>query len=279
MKSQPFIEIVVGLFVTLAVVGLIVGIVWGKNLHLFADSREVRFSFNHVDGLEKGAPVVILGIPFGEVKSIALHNSRVETVIWVQKEIPVYNDLQACIRMKDLMGGKQIDLDPGKSGIPYDPNVCYQGNVEPDIVSVIQKAQHTLVRLDALILKSHSVMDSVDVSSIAAQTRILSREASELIKETRVPLNSSLVLLENILNQLKTDSTAARFGKSVQQMDSTFQSLNRVILSIHQQQGTMGQLVYDKALYTDLVQTTNRLDSLIRDFKEHPKKYIHVSVF
>jgi phospholipid/cholesterol/gamma-HCH transport system substrate-binding protein len=44
-------------------------------------------------------------------------------------------------------------------------------------------------------------------------------------------------------------------------------------------EGSAGQLLNDKALYDNLVTSAESLDALLTDLKEHPKRYVHFSIF
>jgi phospholipid/cholesterol/gamma-HCH transport system substrate-binding protein len=48
---------------------------------------------------------------------------------------------------------------------------------------------------------------------------------------------------------------------------------------INKGQGTLGMLSKDTALYMRLSRSSDDLDKLLQDFKAHPKRYVHFSVF
>ena len=68
-------------------------------------------------------------------------------------------------------------------------------------------------------------------------------------------------------------------GGTVASADSTFASLNGIVSSIEQGEGTLGQLLQDTALYTDLVRTNALVQDLLLDFQKNPRKYINLRVF
>jgi phospholipid/cholesterol/gamma-HCH transport system substrate-binding protein len=106
-----------------------------------------------------------------------------------------------------------------------------------------------------------------------------SREASRILAENRQSIRQTASQLEEITRKLKEQSTVERIGKTVERMDSTLFFLNRIAAEAKDADGTLGRLIRDKKLYEHLVQTSADLDSLITDFKQDPKRYIHVSVF
>jgi phospholipid/cholesterol/gamma-HCH transport system substrate-binding protein len=49
--------------------------------------------------------------------------------------------------------------------------------------------------------------------------------------------------------------------------------------ALNSKDGTLGLLMHDPQLYNNLNATMSDADKLLIDFKEHPKRYIHFSVF
>ena len=57
------------------------------------------------------------------------------------------------------------------------------------------------------------------------------------------------------------------------------EKLNILLESIHKGKGLMGSLVNDEELSNEFKITLKELNTLIKDIKEHPKKYFRFSVF
>ena len=52
-----------------------------------------------------------------------------------------------------------------------------------------------------------------------------------------------------------------------------------LVEKINKGEGSMGMIINDKALYNNLENSSSSLDSLLKDFKENPGRYIQFSVF
>jgi phospholipid/cholesterol/gamma-HCH transport system substrate-binding protein len=48
---------------------------------------------------------------------------------------------------------------------------------------------------------------------------------------------------------------------------------------VNKGEGTLGLLVTDKELYTNLTKSTANLESLLADLEANPKRYVHFSLF
>jgi phospholipid/cholesterol/gamma-HCH transport system substrate-binding protein len=61
--------------------------------------------------------------------------------------------------------------------------------------------------------------------------------------------------------------------------DNSVKSIENIAVKVDNGQGTAGQLVNDKELYERMNRMVDDVDALVKDFKEHPRKYIKFSVF
>ncbi len=66
---------------------------------------------------------------------------------------------------------------------------------------------------------------------------------------------------------------------TVKKLQYTLDGVNQILDSIENGQGTLGKLVNDEALYKNLEGSSKELEELLREMKEHPKRFVHFSVF
>jgi phospholipid/cholesterol/gamma-HCH transport system substrate-binding protein len=277
--SERKIEIIVGLFVSVAVLGLILGVVWGKNFQFFSNRQHLNLLFDNVRGLETGDPVVVRGLERGGVERINLNDQDVEVRIWFEPDVRLYSDFYAIIETKEIMGGKQITLYPGTSGKPAVITDPVKGEVQGDFNSLFAQADNLFSELDTLLHETRDLLTNTKIENILAHIEITSEQTRSLISEIRQPLISSVKQIESVSERFHSDSTAAKMAGLISKLDSAAVAFHKISLRIEDQEGTLGKLVRDKALYEDLITTTEHLDSLLVDIKKNPKKYIHVSVF
>jgi phospholipid/cholesterol/gamma-HCH transport system substrate-binding protein len=132
----------------------------------------------------------------------------------------------------------------------------------------------------------NQIFQKEKVSRLIRNVEDLSFQTKEVLIENRKSLNSTISALNAIATKFQTDSTLENINTTLHSlnhtvvlMDTTISLLNPVIERLQNKESTFGQLVSDKKLYQQLVITTSSLDSLIRDMKRNPKKYIHFSLF
>jgi len=55
--------------------------------------------------------------------------------------------------------------------------------------------------------------------------------------------------------------------------------LNGILIDIEQGNGSIGKLMKDDSVYKNIEASTKEIELLIKDLKEHPKRYVHFSLF
>ena len=77
-----------------------------------------------------------------------------------------------------------------------------------------------------------------------------------------------------------TDSISnAQISFTIREFTKTIEVLNNIVTAIDLGKGTLGKLINDESLYENLNDASSELQSLLSDLKNHPKKYVHFSMF
>jgi phospholipid/cholesterol/gamma-HCH transport system substrate-binding protein len=129
-----------------------------------------------------------------------------------------------------------------------------------------------------------------DLSSIIANFKATSEKLDKLVGDQNTRLNKIFENVESITKNFRdnnamltaamknikniTDSLAASDLKTtVNNAKSAIDQLNQVLEKINKGEGSLGLLVNDKKLYDNLQKSSEDLDKLLVDLKEHPKRY------
>jgi phospholipid/cholesterol/gamma-HCH transport system substrate-binding protein len=277
--SEKKAAIIVGISVIGALAVLVAGLIWGKGVSLFSVRNEYRVRFADVQGLEKGDPVVIRGISCGAVKDIALEPDQVMVLFWVKKSVRLFTDATMSIESRELIGGKQIGLNPGRNEVPAHPDSAFRGDAGADPALLFGTLDRLALQADTVLHRIAGALEKVDVERMSNSAVRTSEEARVTIEENRVDVRKIVERLDRMTAALESDSIMTRFGSFVARWDSTSKALKGLVNRVEAGEGTVGKLVKEKQLYDQLLETTLRMDSLITDVKKNPRKYIHVSVF
>ena len=84
---------------------------------------------------------------------------------------------------------------------------------------------------------------------------------------------------ENWVTLDNFERSSANLERLSTRMDSLRASLQSVTNKVDRGEGSLGALINDKTLYTDVNESVKSMKALIEDIKKHPRKYINLSIF
>jgi len=112
------IEILVGVFVVLAVAAMVMLSLKVSNLVSYSDDDdvyEIRAEFENIGGLKERSPVSAGGVRVGKVSAISYNNEQYTAMVTLQIEgryqFPL--DTSASILTAGLLGEQYVGLEPG----------------------------------------------------------------------------------------------------------------------------------------------------------------------
>ena len=279
MTTEKRTEVFVGVIVTIAVMILILGIIWGKGMDIFSGRMGLHVRFDDVRGLKRGDPVLVRGVIKGEVERISLVSDFVDVHFWLNEDVTLFSDLQIAIENQELMGGEQLTVYPGHSGESADINRIFHGDSRADLVRLFNDIELMISKADSVLEKTNRFMEKDPLSGILENIEETTLLSSKILSENRRGLRMTVERLDKMTRVLERDSTTVRMSRFVTRLDSTVSMMKRVAMQMESEEGTIGKLLKDRWLYDQLLKTTSDLDSLLLDIKNNPKKYIHFSLF
>jgi phospholipid/cholesterol/gamma-HCH transport system substrate-binding protein len=245
------------------------------------------------------------GMPVGRVDEIEIMQDKGNSLLVtldIQKEIILKEGSTAILADGGLLGGKVIRLGISPTGKVLEEEGKLVAQREAGITALLQeKALPVVTHADSLILNLSAVAEGFkETGSILNQVLSNYKQTGQTLDNMLVENKVNLVTLTGNLNKLSgslvetekelkpllgkagnlVDSlNALQLGEMVSSAKSTIGELKQIIASIEEGNGTVGKLVKDEALYTNLNRTVVSMNMLLTNFREHPKRYINISVF
>lgn len=103
-----------------------------------------------------------------------------------------------------------------------------------------------------------------------------SNQAADDVRE----LNKKITSKEGTLGMLINDREFYDKGLSLlTRADNSVKSIENIAVKVDNGEGAAGRLVNDKELYDRMNRMVDDVDALVKDFREHPRRYIKFSVF
>ena len=136
------IEIIVGLFVLLGLIGIFfLAFRIGKSEFIGQKTYELTAVFNNLSGVSENARVEISGVRVGSVEAIELNvDFQAMVTLKLPEHLKLDDDTIAAVKTSGLIGDRFIELLPGGSGIQLEPgDLIFDTQSAIDLESLISK--------------------------------------------------------------------------------------------------------------------------------------------
>ena len=210
-------EVKIGLSILAGLVMLYLSLTWIKNIHLFAvDRAAYTMRFQDVSGLKEGDPVTVFGYASGNVSSIRIDGEGALVSVSLSEDVAVQTDATAMLKVKEIMGGKVIELVPGKSGRKMPTDQPIPGTTSLDFSSAFAKTGEFLDKFEPGDIDSLMVDMKKIVRSFSKMTDELDTlDTHGMVKDLRESASS----LNRILSDVERRQIVADIDKSLGKVD------------------------------------------------------------
>jgi phospholipid/cholesterol/gamma-HCH transport system substrate-binding protein len=292
-------EIQVGITVLMALVILVGGVTWLKEFTLQRSVKVWTVVFPQTGGLGASDEVQVNGIRKGAVQSMNLVGDLVLVKLALAEDVVLTTDSRVAIRNVGLMGEKVIAVDLRSTGIAYSERDTIIGIYESGVQEVMADLGGAMNAVSNLSTQLSAIAENLagqgdfagtmhNIKGTSDELRLTVEENRRLINTTleSMAASSQTVRRLTVDREEKLSEAIDHFASSLERMDrlaarldSLSGSLNSVSRKLDSGQGTLGKLVNEDSLHTDLKASVAALRSLIEDIRENPKDYFRFSIF
>lgn len=289
-------EVQIALVAIVAIVVLFFGMQFLKGLSIFSNDDSYFVKFDDISGLSVSSPVYANGYRVGVVEDIIYNYEKADDIMAVMgldKKLRLPRGTRAEIS-SDLLGNVKVELRMGDAaqglmavgdtidGGQHEGAMTKAANMIPQIEKMLPKLDSILASVNALLADPaiasslHNVDEiTAQLSSTTAQLQQLSvtinRQMPSIMQNADATMANTQTLTKN-LSDMDIAQTMAR-------VNSTLANVEQMTAKLNSNEGTLGLLMRDPGLYRNLNSTMMHADSLMIDLRQHPKRYVHFSVF
>ncbi|NOY58628.1 MAG: MCE family protein [Calditrichaeota bacterium] len=311
-------ELKVGLTIFVGL-GILIAAIFsiGHQRGLLEDRYKLYVFMARVNGLQTGAPVRLAGVRVGTIVNIQFARDVKDQAIRVDMEIDkkvqarIRADSEAHIGTLGLLGDKYIGISMGSFDKPMLKNGELLKSSNPiDVEKLLTEGMNIFNRLEKTTGTIQEIADKINTGKgtlgllvndprmyINIDKLLLLVESLSLKIESgegslaRIFQDSTLYVNLNSLahnSSLLADSlrrgqgTVGKFIRDPRVFDdfvTSLDRLNRMTAKLESGEGALGQALNNRKLYDDLLHVTAELDSLIKDIRRNPQRYLKVEIF
>jgi phospholipid/cholesterol/gamma-HCH transport system substrate-binding protein len=296
-------EVKVAVFVIIAGTMLYTGFNFLKGIDFLNSTNTYYVKFSDVAGLQVSNSVILNGLTVGRVSDIEILDDSAHTLkvsFEINKKIKVGEDAKTIIASPDLLGGKALLINVGDINKPAKDGSYLKGEVEKGFADkigettapIVDNIQISILKLNQLLAEENIknlsniisnlektsaalnklvAINSANLNATTANIKNLTASLVETEKQLK-PILEKINLLADTLNKAPLASTITHTNEAISELQKTLTSLN-------QGNGTLGKLITNDSLYTNLNNTARDLDLLLIDLKNKPSRYVQFSVF
>ena len=298
MKKKFFSrEVRVGIMAVVAIFVLYFGLNFLKGIDIFTAVNDYYAKYENIDGLVPSSAVYIKGLKVGQVEEIKYDFSKSNSFV---VRISVSNDIKipkgAKIELTDegLMGGKAIQLkynpttanqalyssgDTIESHVGIGLMAKLSGDLMPKIESISTQAD-SLLRAVRVLIESEQIKNSLgSIEKTTADLAVSSAQLKKMMNKDLPKIIGDVNVITSDFRQVSGNLKSVDFAATFASINHSIANLNLITDKVNSNEGTIGLLLNDKALYNNLSNTAENTDKLLIDLKQNPKRYVHFSLF
>jgi phospholipid/cholesterol/gamma-HCH transport system substrate-binding protein len=295
-------EVLVGVFLTAALAIGLLGTIWLIKGGL-SSGYPLYSKFEWGQNLKPGQPVLLAGVNVGTVNNVKLRNDGfLDVFLNISDDIKVPKNSKASVKPIGIFGDAAIALTPtGPSSVSFAPGDTVPVGAGPvDIQAIEDKVDSVAIivmgmtkTLNTELVANGGLKDirttlanaakaSASAAQLSAQLTSIAAEQNRNVSQ----IMASFKRATSAVDSASIDSTLKNLRRSSESMariasnlDSTSRRADRLVSGIERGEGNVGKLMKDTLLYADLRGLVTQADSVLKDLKANPKKYINLRIF
>lgn len=289
-------EIKIALVAVAGIVALFIGMNFLKGTNLFTGSKTYYFAFDDISGLTKSSPIYASGYQVGLVKDIIFdysHKNKTKVIAEMDKQMEIPTGTTAFIS-SDVLGNIKVTLNIA----PNRGQFIQEGGLIPgdidrgpmgEVTSMIPAVKQMLPKLDSILLSLNQLLADPAIASsvhnvqdMTANLTKTSHELNTIVAKLNREIPGMVTKTNRILDHSETftaNLSQVDVATTMRKVDEAMADVKAVTAKINSNEGTLGLLMRDPSLYNQINTTVRSADSLMVNIRQHPKRYVHFSIF
>lgn len=294
MKTVFTKEAKIGIVSIVSLALLYIGINYLKGVNLFKPVNHYYVAFSNVKGVTVSSPVFVEGFKVGLVREISYDydtTGKITVLVSLEDKMRINKGSYITV-VNSFLGGAELHIhlntfvddyfhsgDTIEGRMESDLMAFVQENLLPGIEQMMPKLDSILGGLQTLVNHPALAQSLAHVEQTTASLEHSSRRLDQMLAKD-VPvivenLKGITANFESVSGQLKDLDLSG----TMRTVNATLANLKLTTDKLNSEDSSLGLLLNDRQLYDNLNGTMENASLLLLDLREHPKRYVHFSLF
>lgn len=287
-------EFKIGLAGIGALLILFFGINYLKGISMFKPESYYHVEFENINGLSLSSPVFANGYQIGIVRDISYNYNNpghVTVGIEVEENLRIPEGSQAEL-ITEMLGTVKMNMKLNHEASTYvQPGDTIEGVANNGILgeaeeTLLPQIERMLPKLDSILTSVNALVSDPALRGILRNTEQLTaslnatgNELHTLVSEDLPRLAGNITDITDNLKGISENLKDVDYASTFVKIDSTLQNVRLLTDKLNRKDNSLGLLLNDESFYNNLNSTAANAASLLKDLQEHPKRYVHFSLF
>ena len=287
-------DLKIGLAGIVALFILIFGINYLKGINMLKVERYYLVDFTDINGLSVSSPVFANGLQVGLVHDIHYdYNNPGHVIVGVQMDenmrIPsgshgeIVTEMLGTVKMNIIFNLESKTFLAEGDTIEGYANLGIMGAAEkellPMLTSMMPKLDSILSSLNTLLADPALTNTLHNADQLTASLSQTSRQLNQLMTDDVPKLAGNMTALSQNMLQISENLKGVDYAETIRKIDATLANVESLTTKLNADDNSIGRLFNDPQLYDNLSATAANAASLLDDLQQHPKRYVHFSLF
>ncbi|MEQ9099556.1 MAG: MlaD family protein [Imperialibacter sp.] len=292
-------EFKVGLFTIVSGALLYYGFNFLKGTDFFSNTSKYYALYETIDGLKVANSVIVNGYSVGRISRIRILQDRDNQVLvemTIDEDIILTDSTRAKLYNVDFLGSKAIELSIDDVGMPIEDGDTLISEIDKGITDFLKESAApvadnlgiTIRRINEILLGLQGSGEKIN--STIGELQVMAHQVNGIIGENKEELNNVMISFQELAAQLsqtirRIDPILVNANGAIEKvnalelqatLDETQELLSHVNTTLdmfNKGEGTVGRLLKEDSIYSNLNKTIEDLDSLVVHINAYPKHF------
>ncbi len=285
-------EIKIGITAILAIAIIYGGMIFLKGMNIFENDNVYYLKMKDVGGLAPQSEVLMCGMKIGLVKNIEYRVKSHDLLVKIEVDegFAIAKGSTAGLA-KEMLGTTKVTINMPDNATEYlQKGDTIIGKSTPDLMSaaaeLVPQFQAMMPKLDSILTSINTLaanpalnnsLNNIDVLTKDLQTTT-TRINGLLGNDVPQLLSKADAISDNLMG-VTSNLKSVNFTELTNNVNSTMTELQLFTNKLNNENSSLGLLLKDDGVYNNLNSTFSNASLLLEDFRLHPKRYVHFSLF